>query len=178
MCRLWKRWVTEEEQGVLFKDTPKSQPEDRGAHTLSSSCMARLEAVVVPGRLLPLPPSLSPSLQGTCVSKVPSLDCSSCHPLHEQFVLEHSSFPKETIPANSISGQGREVTGNKDKNIWSAYFQSSSHQKRLFELPAHDKLRNTQRVWISVNEWVILIIKKERLHALYNAWGKFLSLLT
>ncbi|NXB12203.1 CORA1 protein, partial [Cnemophilus loriae] len=64
------------------------------------------------------PPScpVSPSLQGTCVSKrVPSLDCSSCHPLHEPFVLEPCSFPEEAIPANSISGQGREVTGNADK---------------------------------------------------------------
>lgn len=121
---------------MCFKDIPNIQSEDRGLAALSSVRLSRArsprsEPVVVPGRQLPPPPSsLSPSLQGTCVSeRVPSLDCSSCHPPHEQFVLEPSSFPKEAIPANSISGQGREVTGNANK-IYEVPISSPSRTRK------------------------------------------------
>lgn len=54
--------------------------------------------------------------KGRCVpERVPGLDCSSCHPPHEQFVLEPGSFRKAAILANSVSGQGGEVIGNADK---------------------------------------------------------------
>ncbi|NXH37173.1 CORA1 protein, partial [Myiagra hebetior] len=88
------------------------------------------------GSSLSCPLSLSPSLQGTCVSeRVPSLDCSSCHLPHKQFVLEPSSFPKEAIPANSISGQGREVTGNADKIYEVPISSSPRTRKGCLSLP-------------------------------------------
>lgn len=129
MCRLgslrgWRSWG-------CFKGTPNTPVRGQGAHSPQLHPQGQEPRVGGSGgawQAAPLPPSLPVSLSARHMC-FPSLDCSSCHPLHEQFVLEPSSFPKEAIPANSISGQGREVAGNADK-IYEVPISSSPRTRK------------------------------------------------